>query len=55
MYFRRCTYFTMAMDWNAVNKRLPHEKGEEGKKRRKVGRSEYGFKGTVSPDVLRYC
>jgi hypothetical protein len=26
----------MTIDWNAVNKRLPHEKGEEGKKRRKV-------------------
>ena len=28
--------FRMTIDWNAVNIRLPHEKGDEGKKKRKV-------------------
>ena len=26
----------MGIDWNAINSRLPHEKGEEGRRKRKV-------------------
>jgi hypothetical protein len=42
----------MSIDWNAINSRLPHEKGEEGRKKRKVKFSTLNLKGQRLENTL---